>query len=250
MKTNKLVLSLLLVGLMSIGVACEKDSKQEKGDEQAEAVESESEAAAKEGESKEGAAKSEAKDEKAEEKKEKDPSEEMAKVGEPAPEFTLTDTTGKEHSLSDFEGKTVVLEWTNQTCPYVERHYKAKTMAKTYEAVGTDDVVWLSIDSTHNRPAKELKTWKEEQGFGYPVLADKKGTVGKKYGAKTTPHMYVVGPKGTLQYAGAIDNDPRGEKKDGEVVNYVEQAVTAVKKGETPKKAETKPYGCSVKYDS
>ncbi|MGM0558352.1 MAG: redoxin domain-containing protein [Myxococcota bacterium] len=247
MKTQRVLFSLLLAGLLAVGVGCQKDASQEK-DEQAEAVESDK---AAEGEKKEGGVSAEA-DKKAEEAGEADEKEqaaETATVGEAAPDFTLTDTTGEEHSLSDFEGKTVVLEWTSQSCPYVVRHYEAETMAKTYEAVGKDDVVWLTIDSTHDRPAEELKTWKEKEGFDYPVLADKDGKVGKMYNAKTTPHMYVIGPKGVLQYAGAIDNDPRGEKADGEVVNYVEQAVTAVKAGETPEKAETKPYGCSVKYN-
>ena len=136
---------------------------------------------------------------------EKEQAAETAKVGEAAPEFTLTDTAGEEHSLSDFEGKTVVLEWTNQTCPYVERHYEADTMAGTYEAVGKDGVVWLTIDSTHNRPAEELKSWKEKEGFDYPVLADKDVKSARCTTPKPRPHMYVIGPKGTLQYAGAID---------------------------------------------
>lgn len=245
MKTQRVVLSLLLAGMLAVGVGCQKDASQEK-DETAEAVESEKEADEAET-TKEGGVAAEA-DKKAEEAAKKEEKTETAKVGEAAPAFTLTDITGKEHNLADYKGKTVVLEWTNQNCPYVERHYKADTMAKTHEAVGKDDVVWLSIDSTHDRSAEELKTWKEKQGFDYPVLADKEGKVGKMYGAKTTPHMYVVGPKGTLQYAGAIDNNPRGELEGDKVVNYVEQAVTAVKKGESPKKAETKPYGCSVKY--
>ena len=249
MKMHRIILSLLVAGLVATGLACQKDAKQQK-DEEAEAVESEQKA--EEGEKKEGGVSAEA-DKEAEQAKEAEKAKEAtetAKVGEPAPDFTLADTTGKEHSLSDFKGKTVGLEWTNQACPYVERHYKAETMAKTHEAVGKDDVVWLSIDSTHSRDTKELKTWKEEQGFDYPVLADKDGKVGKMYKAKTTPHMYVIDKEGVLQYAGAIDNAPRGEKKEGEVVNYVEEAVKAVKKGEAPKKAETKPYGCSVKYAS
>ncbi len=246
MKTQRVVLSVLLAGMLAVGVGCQKDASQEK-DEQAEAVESEKKAEEAET-TEEGGVAAEA-DKKAEEAAKKEEKTETAKVGEAAPAFTLTDTSGKEHKLADYKGKTVVLEWTNQTCPYVERHYKADTMAKTHKAVGKEDVVWLSIDSTHDRPAKELKTWKEKQGFDYPVLADKDGKVGKMYGAKTTPHMYVVGPEGTLQYAGAIDNNPRGELEGDKVVNYVEQAVTAVKAGETPAKAETKPYGCSVKYN-
>jgi peroxiredoxin len=250
MKTHRIILSLLVAGLVATGLACQKDANQQK-DEEAEAVESEKKAEESD-KAEEGGVAAEA-DKKAQEAKEADKKEEAAetaKVGAPAPDFTLADTTGKEHSLSDFKGKTVVLEWTSQSCPYVERHYEAKTMSNTYDAVGKDEVVWLTIDSTHNRPAEELKTWKKEEGFDYPVLADKSGEVGKLYGAKTTPHMYVIDKEGVLQYNGAIDNDPRGKKKDGEVVNYVKDAVEAVKKGETPEKAETKPYGCSVKYAS
>lgn len=245
MKTPRILFSLLVAGLLAMGFGCQKDASQQK-DEEAKAVESE-ETAEKE-QIEEGAAKAEA-EKKAEAEEKKEEAAKTAKVGEPAPAFTLTDTAGEEHDLADYKGKTVVLEWTSQSCPYVERHYAAETMAKTYDAVGTDDVVWLTIDSTHDRPAEDLKTWKKEEGFDYPVLADKDGEVGKMYQAKTTPHMYVIDAEGVLQYSGAIDNDPRGEKKADEVVNYVEQAVTAVKAGESPEKAETKPYGCSVKYD-
>ncbi len=169
-----------------------------------------------------------------------------AKIGAPAPAFTLKDEAGKEHKLADYKGKIVVLEWTCATCPYVERHYKAKTMAKTHEAVGKDDVVWLAIDSTKTVKAEANAEWKAKEGFAYPVLTDASGAVGKLYGAKTTPHMYVIDAKGNLAYSGAIDDDVRG--KNEKAKNYVIETVNALKKGEKVPASETKPYGCSVKY--
>jgi peroxiredoxin len=172
----------------------------------------------------------------------------LAEVGKPAPDFTLTDASGKEHKLSDYKGKHVVLEWTNPTCPYVVRHYDAKTMTTTADASG-DDVVWLAVDSSNFVKAEEAKAWKEKHGIAYPILLDAKGDVGRTYAAKTTPHMYVVDKEGVLRYSGAIDDDPRGEKK-GEATNYVTTTLEALKAGKEVETSQTKPYGCSVKYGS
>lgn len=169
-----------------------------------------------------------------------------AKVGSPAPAFKLKDEAGKTHALSDYQGKVVVLEWTNPECPYVQRHYAASTMQKTLSSFAGKDVVWLAVDSTaHNTPEKSA-AWKKEKGFTYPVLQDPTGEVGKAYGARTTPHMYVIDEKGVLQYAGAIDDDPRG--KSAEPKNHVKTAVSAVLSGKPVPEKTTQPYGCSVKY--
>lgn len=176
-----------------------------------------------------------------------------ATVGEKAPDFTLTDTDGNTVMLSEIlDGETmVVLEWFNPDCPFVKKHHiDNKSMADTYKMASEHDVVWLAINSgapgnqgaglEHNQKAIE------DYGIAYPVLLDESGKVGMMYGAKTTPHMYVIDTDGTLVYAGAIDNVPN-PKELGDV-NYVTSAVNACASGEKVEMAETKPYGCSVKY--
>ncbi|MCP3170091.1 thioredoxin family protein [Myxococcus qinghaiensis] len=171
-----------------------------------------------------------------------------AEVGKPAPAFTLKDEAGKEHSLSQYKGKVVVLEWTNPECPFVQRHYQADTMANTLKGFDAKKVVWLAVDSTaHNTPEKSA-TWKKTEGFTYPVLQDASGATGKTYGAKTTPHMYIIDTEGVVRYAGAIDDDPRG--KNDKKVNHVQTAVDAVLNGKPVPASTTTPYGCSVKYKS
>jgi peroxiredoxin len=169
-------------------------------------------------------------------------------VGEPAPAFALRDLDGREVSLASFAGKTVVLEWMNPNCPYSRRHADHKTMPTT--AARHPEAVWLGIDSTNPSSGDHLdaaawKTYLAERGIGYPVLADPTGATGRAYGAKTTPHMYVIDGQGKLAYAGAIDDDPRGR---GAKVNYVDAALTALAAGRTPDPATTPPYGCTVKY--
>ena len=171
-----------------------------------------------------------------------------AEVGKPAPAFTLKDETGKEHSLAQYQGKVVVLEWTNPGCPYVRRHYQAKTMQNTLKGFDAKKVVWLAVDSTSSNTPDKSASWKKEQGFPYSVLQDQDGKVGKAYGAKTTPHMYIIDEKGVLRYAGAIDDDPRG--KNATPVNHVKTAVDAMMSGQPVPEATTDPYGCSVKYKS
>ncbi len=169
-----------------------------------------------------------------------------ATVGQPAPDFELPDETGVKHSLSQYRGKIVVLEWVNPECPFVQRHYKAKTMEKTWAASDKEKVVWLAIDSTHHNTPEKSAAWKREQGFAYPVLQDPSGEVGKRYGAKTTPHMYVIDEKGVLRYAGAIDDDPRGNKE--KPTNYVQAALASLLAGGEVKEKTSTPYGCTVKY--
>jgi peroxiredoxin len=169
-----------------------------------------------------------------------------AAVGSAAPDFTLMDTAGSEVSLSDFAGQVVVLEWLNPDCPFVKRHYSAGTMKGLATRYGGQGVVWLTINSTNYMDAAANAKFKATNGLSYPILVDQSGDVGHLYGAATTPHMYVVDGKGTLVYIGAIDDDPRGSSDSPN--NYVAAALDQVLAGEAVATAETKPYGCSVKY--
>jgi peroxiredoxin len=168
-------------------------------------------------------------------------------VGDSAPDFTLLDTEGKSVSLSDFEGKIVVLEWLNPDCPYVKRHYKAGTMTRLASAYAGKGVVWLTINSTNYMDAAANAKFKEANDLPYTILVDQSGKVGHLYDAKTTPHMYIIDGGGKLVYIGAIDDDPRGNKGEP-VTNYVAAALDEVLAGKAVTTAETKPYGCSVKY--
>ncbi len=248
MKT-KTILSLILTGVLAFSVACEK--QEEAATDEAEAVEAEG-AEAKEGEESAEKAEQGAAAKEGEEADKAEDEQTTAVVGEPAPDFELKDASGKTHKLSDYKGKIVVLEWTNPGCPYVVRHKgEEKTMTKTHEALGgSEEVVWLAVDTTHTVTSESANKSKEEWKFDQPVLLDADGKVGKMYDAKTTPHMYVVDKEGVLRYNGAIDDDPRGKKKAEERTNYVTQAVQALKEGKEVAKSETKPYGCSVKYGS
>ncbi|MCG3131343.1 MAG: Thiol-disulfide oxidoreductase ResA [Phycisphaerae bacterium] len=172
-----------------------------------------------------------------------------AEIGKPAPDFKLKDTEGKEHTLSSLKGKVVVLEWTNHTCPFVVYHQgEAKTMQKSFETFKGKDVVWLAIDSSFYCEEKKagIQQWIKDKGISYPILLDASGQTGKAYGAKTTPHMFVIDRNGVLAYAGAIDDNPRKDKTTPR--NYVIEAVNAALAGQTVQTAGTDPYGCSVKY--
>ncbi len=171
---------------------------------------------------------------------------EPAAVGKPAPDWTAVDETGATHALSQYRGKAVVLEWTNPDCPFVERHYSADTMEKLAAALGAREVVWLAVNSTHYNTPDDTRKWKAEQGFAYPTLQDPDGALGHAYGARTTPHLFVIDAQGVLRYAGAIDDDPSGRSKSPK--NYVGNAVEALLASGAPDPSETKPYGCSVKY--
>jgi peroxiredoxin len=150
-------------------------------------------------------------------------------------------------SLKDFKGKIVVLEWLNPDCPFVQRHYKAGTMKNLATRYGDDGVVWLTINSTNYMDAEANAKFKVQYDLPYTILVDQSGDVGHLYGAKTTPHMYIIDGAGVLVYIGAIDDDPRGNK-DEPVVNYVAVALDEILAGKAVTTAETKPYGCSVKY--
>lgn len=140
-----------------------------------------------------------------------------------APKFELLDQSGNKISLHGLKGKTVVLEWTNPECPFVRRHYREHTMEQLSAKFGSD-VTWLAINSTHFQDAAVNKRWSDEQKLSYPVLSDQSGAVGKQYGAKTTPHMFVINSSGALVYEGAIDDDPHGENTTRK--NYVDGALT------------------------
>jgi peroxiredoxin len=169
-------------------------------------------------------------------------------VGDAAPAFSLADTDGRKVSLAAFAGKTVVLEWINPNCPVSRRHADAKTMTSTRSK--HPDTVWLAVNSTradHGDFVKpdEHERYNASKGIDYPVLYDSDGAIGKAYGARTTPHMYVIDGSGKIAYMGAIDDDPRG---GGARTNYVDAALAALESGKSPDPASTKPYGCSVKY--
>lgn len=174
-----------------------------------------------------------------------------AEVGKPAPDFTLTDINGKSYTLSELKGKTVVLEWTNPECPIVGRHYETGNIPALQKEATSDGVVWLAINSGSKgaqgdfEPA-QVKTWlSEKHAVPTAYFRDQDGKVGKLYGAKTTPHMYVINQDGVLVYAGGIDNN---RKTHIGADNYVRDALGALKKGEPIAKATSEPYGCSVKY--
>ena len=163
-----------------------------------------------------------------------------AKIGKPAPDFTLRDCYGKTFNLSDYKGKTVVLEWVNQYCPVSKGKHRARTMQKTFAKYARDGVVWLGIDSTSTLDVEKNRIYAAEMGLAFPLLNDPDGKVGRTYGARTTPHMFVIDKSGNLVYNGAIDD--QGKR------NYVAEAIEAVVAGSTVAKAKTRPYGCSVKY--
>jgi peroxiredoxin len=176
-------------------------------------------------------------------------------VGQPAPDFTLKDAAGKTVKLSDYRGKHVVLEWTNPGCPYVRKHYNSGNMPATQrEAVGKG-VVWLAINSTEKsaydylEPARLVAWQQERKAQPSAVLMDEEGVAGKAYGARTTPHMYIVDPQGRLVYAGGIDSIPSSDPEDiKKAVNYVRQALNEALAGKPISQAVTRAYGCSIKY--
>jgi hypothetical protein len=178
-------------------------------------------------------------------------------VGQPAPDFTLSDTAGKPVKLSDFRGKHVVLEWTNPGCPYVKKHYDSGNMPATQKEAVAKGVVWLSINSTEKAsyeylPPAKLAAWqKERSAQPTALLLDEEGIAGKAYGARTTPHMYIVSPEGRLIYAGGIDSIASSNPDDvKKAVNYVRQGLGEALAGKPISQATTRPYGCSVKYKS
>lgn len=179
-----------------------------------------------------------------------------AAVGQAAPDFTLTDVTGKVVKLSDFKGKHVVLEWTNPNCPFVVKHYGSNNMQSLQKESTGKNVVWLAVNSTakshqdYMAPAA-LSTKMKGEWRAAPshLLMDESGKVGQSYQAKTTPHMYIVDPKGTLVYAGGIDDKRSANPADIKgAKNFVRAALDESLAGQSVRVSSAAPYGCSIKY--
>jgi peroxiredoxin len=178
-----------------------------------------------------------------------------ASVGQPAPDFVLPDSKGASHALAAYKGKFVVLEWVNYDCPFVAKHYGSghmQMLQKTYTGKG---VVWLTINSS--APGKqghyavaEIDRRSKQHGAAFSAyLIDSAGTVGRQYGAKTTPHMFVIDPTGKLLYAGGIDDKPSTDLADIKTAkNFVQLALDEALAGKPVTVTSSTPYGCSVKY--
>lgn len=175
--------------------------------------------------------------------------------GQPAPAFTLTDLDGRAVSLADLKGKYVVLEWTNPSCPFVQKHYSSGNMQSLQQRYTAEGVQWIVINSTaashpeYLKPA-EQKEWLRKQGAAATIAAlDADGTVGRAYAAKVTPHMYVIDPNGVLVYAGAIDDKRSANPADVKTAsNFVVQAFAELRAGKPVSASSTQAYGCTIKY--
>ncbi|MGX4642371.1 redoxin domain-containing protein [Massilia sp. SYSU DXS3249] len=178
-------------------------------------------------------------------------------VGQPAPAFTAVDSKGQQHKLADLKGKVVVLEWTNNECPYVKKHYGASNMQNLQKQAKGAGVVWLSVISSapgeqgHVTGAKADELTASRNAAPTAVLLDPQGAIGKAYDARTTPHMFVIDAKGILRYAGGIDSIASAKAADIEKADPLfKTALESVLKGENVAQAVTRPYGCNVKYKS
>jgi peroxiredoxin len=179
----------------------------------------------------------------------------QAVVGQAAPAFTLTDSNGKTHTLAELKGSAVVLEWWNYRCPFVGKHYGSGNMQKLQKQWTAKGATWLTVSSSaagkegYVDGAQANAIMKERGGAPTAILLDHDGKVGRAYGAKTTPHMFVIDAKGTLVYAGGIDDRPSTDQADiAGARNYVEAALGEVTAGRPVTLASSQPYGCSVKY--
>ena len=176
-------------------------------------------------------------------------------IGQPAPEFTATDSKGHSLALSQYRGKTVVLEWTNADCPYTRKHYTSGNMQGIRALAQKNGVIWLTVISSApgkqgyvNGPAADALT-ASRGAVPTGVLLDPSGTVGRLYGAKTTPHMFVIDKDGALQYMGGIDSIATADVDDiARAEPYLKEAMLEVVQGKPVAHAVTRPYGCSVKY--
>ena len=174
--------------------------------------------------------------------------------GKPAPAFTVTDLSGKPVKLEDYKGKTIVLEWTNFGCPFVMKHYNSGNMQALQKKYASE-VVWLAVNSTN----KSHSDWTDQGPLGEQLkkfgaqparyLVDEPGAMGQAYGAKTTPHMYIIDPQGKVVYNGAIDDKRSTNPADVKTSkNYVVAALDELKAGKPVSTASTAPYGCTIKY--
>ena len=179
-----------------------------------------------------------------------------ADIGEPAPGFTLESASGESVSLADYRGRTVVLEWTNHLCPFVQKHYGADNMQSQQRGSREDhDVVWLSIISSapgkqgHVDADKARALTRERDAAPNAVLFDESGDTGRAYGARTTPHMYIIDAEGVLRYKGGIDSIQSADPSDiPEAKQYVVAGLDEMAGGESISDDVTRPYGCSIKY--
>jgi glutathione peroxidase-family protein len=176
-------------------------------------------------------------------------------TNEPAPDFSLIDTGGKTHKLSDYKGKYVVLEWINFECPFVKKHYQSGNMQSLQKDLTAKEIVWLTVNSSaegkqgYYQPAEINEILKNSNANPTAYLLDTNGDVGQLYGARTTPHMFIIDPQGVLIYQGAIDDKPTFDLKDiPSAKNFVVSALNAAMAGQGIEDATTTPYGCSVKY--
>jgi peroxiredoxin len=177
------------------------------------------------------------------------------KAGDAAPNFTLPDANGTSHSLADFKGNYVVLEWVNFGCPFVRKHYDSGNMQSLQKEFTAKGVKWLSVCSSapgkqgNLTPEEWNKVEKEKGAAPTAVLLDPEGNVGRLYGAKNTPHMFVINPEGKIIYDGAIDSIRSPDTADiPKATNYVKTALEESMAGKPVSTASTQPYGCSVKY--
>jgi peroxiredoxin len=177
----------------------------------------------------------------------------VAAIGSPAPDFTLPDLDGKFVTLADLRGKTVVLEWFNPECPFVKYAHGEGPLSKMAATHTEKGIVWLAINSgapgKQGAGAEKSRAGAETFGMAHPILLDEDGAVGKAYGAKTTPHMFVIDPEGKLVFRGGVDNAPMG-KLEGEAQPWLGRALEQLAAGQPVGDADVPPYGCSVKYAS
>ena len=180
-----------------------------------------------------------------------------ANIGQAAPEFALPDLSGKTVKLSELKGKMVVLEWINPDCPFVKKHYNSANMPTLQKEAAAKNVVWLSINSTNPKSDEfkteaQMKEWlASKKAAPQTVLFDRDGTTGHAYGAKTTPHMYIIDRDGKLIYAGGIDDKRSARIEDIQIAkNYVRVALDEALAGRPVSVSTSQPYGCSIKYSS
>jgi len=177
-----------------------------------------------------------------------------AEVGQPAPDFTATDINGKTHKLSDYEGKIVVLESYNLDCPFVHNHYRSGAMQELQRDMTAKGIVWLVVNSvnakhpSYRAPEAARKEWAAQKMAATAWLDDSSGKIGKAYGMRTTPDMFVIDKQGVLVYQGAIDDRAASKGDPRTARNYVREAVQKLQAGEKLPVSQTKPYGCGVKY--
>lgn len=178
-------------------------------------------------------------------------------IGQPAPGFSGKTADGKSLDLASLKGKTVVLEWTNHECPFVRKHYESGNIPQLQKQATADGIVWLQIISSAS--GKEgfvdgptaIKLNSQRGAAPSNTILDPEGAIGRLYGAKTSPHLYIVDPQGVLVYKGGIDSIPSADKEDiAKAENYVKSALAELAAGKKVSKSSTKPYGCTVKYSS